>query len=72
MPLSTIVCHCFSPVPIQLVIQPDTHKASNMSDDGYDIGTSASRNDDVGGGWGTAPSKKDDLAIAIEKEKIIK
>jgi len=42
-----------------------------MSDDGYNIGASASTNDDAGG-WGAAPAKKDDLAIAIEKEKVIK
>lgn len=42
-----------------------------MSDDGYDIGASASTTDDAGG-WGSTPAKKDDLAIAIEKEKIIK
>lgn len=42
-----------------------------MSDDGYDIGASTSTNEDAGG-WGSAPTKKDDLAIALEKEKIVK
>lgn len=57
-----------------LVVNPEWQgfeAGEKMSDDGYDIGASGSTDDDVGG-WGSDPPKKDDLAMVLEKEKIIK
>lgn len=44
-----------------------------MSNDEDDIGAARSNAADVdAGGWDSSSSKKDDLAVALEKEKIIK
>ena len=40
-----------------------------MENEGLDIGFSGSAAENA---WGSAPPKQDDLAVAVEKEKIIK
>jgi hypothetical protein len=42
-----------------------------MSDDGYDIGVSSPVDTTSAADW-SSTSQRDDLAVALEKEKIIK